>query len=159
VARRWLVVIPTLLVALLVGHQLLSSVKPEYEAKGSLLLRCQVTPPLPAATKPAAGAAACDNPYSGIDASLSKAAVVFSTIMTGPTEKKAIGAQHLSRNYTVTVDPNAPILQIDVKDSRPKVAVNTVKAVMAAIPQAILLREAGAKVTTDQQLATDALST
>jgi capsular polysaccharide biosynthesis protein len=159
VARRWIVVIPTLLVALLVGRQLLSSVKPQYEAKGSLLVLCKVSPPTPVGTKPAAGAAACTNPYSGIDASLSKSALVFATIMTDPAEKKVIGSQHLSTNYTVTVDPNAPILQIDVKNARPKVAVNTVKAVMAAVPQQILLREARATVQPDQQLATDALST
>jgi capsular polysaccharide biosynthesis protein len=160
VLRRWIVVVPTLVVALLVGNQVLTSVKPQYEAKGSLLVLCKVTPSAPlGTTTPAAAAGGCVNPYSGLEASLGKAALVFGTIMNDPGEKKAIAAQGLSSNYTVTVDPNAPILQIDAKDKRQRIAVETVKAVMAAVPQQILLREARAKVPPDQQLATDTLST
>jgi hypothetical protein len=159
VVRRWIVVVPTIVLALLVGHQVLSKVKPEYDAQGSMLLLTPV-PPAPVTPVPGVAAATPDqeNPYL-LSAPLDKAATAFAEIMNSDTEKKVVGAlPSTTKSYTVTVDQNAPILQIDVKHGNPKVAVNTVRAVLAETAKQINAREAVHKVAAANNIGFDNLN-
>jgi hypothetical protein len=163
VVRRWIVEIPTIVVAVLVGQHLLGSVKPDYEAKGSLLLLSPTKPPAapvapgtPAVPNTAPGAI---DPYQEIVQSLDRAALVFSTVMNDGAQKKVIASQGLTSNYTVTVDKDAPILLITATDKRSRVAVETVKAVLDAIPLQIARRETLRAVAPNVRIVPDVLST
>jgi capsular polysaccharide biosynthesis protein len=154
VARRWAVVIPTLLVAGLVAYHFLSDVKPQYEAQASLLLLQPVAPATPAVpggttgtTQPLGPAAqqalADNNPYLP-NAPLDKTAAVFAEVMNSDQERhniKVTPAAHATGSYTVTVDNNAPILHVDVKDANPLVALNTAKVVMSDTAKQIQARQ------------------
>ena len=87
VLRRWIVVVPTIIVAVLVGSQLLGNVKPDYEAKGSLLLLLPTTkagtatPPAGAADTTTPDDIATPNPLLDLRASLDRTAAVFTTAL------------------------------------------------------------------------------
>lgn len=153
--RRWIVVVPTILVAVLVSQQMLGNVKPEYEAKGSLLLLSPTVPDANAAT--ATGGAL--NPYIDLRPALKNAASAFSTVMNDSASKALIAKQGLSKNYEVTVDPDSPILQVTASSERNRVAVETVKAVLQATQEQITAREVARKVAPANQMGTDILST
>jgi len=158
--RRWIVVIPTILVAVLVGSQLMGSVEPEYEAKGSLLILLPTTGTIDA--NPGDDAPTDDgsrNAYLELVAGLDRTARVFSTIMNDNAQKQDIRAQGLTTDYEVTVDEDAPVLNVTAKDKRPRIAIDTAKAVLLAIPQQIEIREASLKVAPDEKIQTDVLST
>jgi hypothetical protein len=153
--RRWIVVVPTILVAAIIGHQLLASVKPTYEAKGSLLLLTPVTKS-PALADNAASADG--NPFLPI-APLDKAAIAFAEVMNNPAKKASIArAPSVTKAYTVSVDQDAPILRVDTKDSRASVAVTTTRAVLTQTVSEIAALERQKGVTASQSIGTEVLS-
>lgn len=164
VVRRWVVVVPTILVAVLVGSQLLGSVKPDYEAKGSLLLLLPTTPQesatpptdVPDAAEPDGISTA--NPFLDLRVSLDRAAAVVSTVMNDDAQKKIIAARGGTRDYEVTVDDDAPILQVTATDEKASVAIDTVNAVIAATRRQIAFREAQREVQPANRIGTDVLS-
>jgi capsular polysaccharide biosynthesis protein len=163
VVRRWIVVVPTIIVAVLVGSQLLGNVKPDYEAKGSLLL---LLPTKAGATPPAGttdSSAAPDdiatlNPLLDLRASLDRTAAVFTTVMNDNAQKKVIASRGGTRDYTVTVDKDAPILEVTATDKKPSVAIDTVNAVLTSARAQIAYREAQRQVTPENRIGTDVLS-
>jgi capsular polysaccharide biosynthesis protein len=163
VARRWIVVVPTILVAALVGWQLLGAVKPDYEAKGSLLLllptsREQTVTP-PADTPDTAGNdISSPNPLLDLQASLDRTAAVFTTVMNDNAQKKVIAARGGTRDYEVTVDKDAPILQVTATDKKASVAIDTVNAVITSARAQIQFREAQRQVSPTNRIGTDVLS-
>ncbi|MCU1429530.1 MAG: hypothetical protein JWL83_3530 [Actinomycetia bacterium] len=157
--RRWIVVVPTIVVAAIIGHQLLSTVKPTYEAKGALLL---LTPQAKKAAavnplNPNSAVIQPGNPYL-LQAPLDKAALAFSEVMNDQRVKLGLAKQGFTKSYTVTVDQNAPILRVDTKDKRSRIAVETTKAVLEATVQQIAFRERAHTVPADQNIGTDILS-
>jgi capsular polysaccharide biosynthesis protein len=151
--RRWMVVVPTIVVAVLVGQQMLSSVKPEYQAKGSMVLLAPVTrgdQPLGIATP---------NPVLDIPPALDKTALALAEILNDEPQKATIRRQGLSDDYEVTVSEDAPILEISAKSDRRPVAVETAKAVLEMASAQLAIREARIGVTPAAQINTDVLST
>jgi capsular polysaccharide biosynthesis protein len=162
VLRRWIVVVPTIIVAVLVGSQLLGNVKPDYEAKGSLLLLLPTKPEL-SNTPPAADGTQPDdissvNPLLDLRASLDRTAAVFSTVMNDNAQKKEIAARGGTRDYEVTVDKDAPILEVSATDKKSSVAIDTVNAVITSARAQIAFREAQRQVAPANRIGTDVLS-
>jgi capsular polysaccharide biosynthesis protein len=156
-ARRWIVVIPTILVAALVGSQLMSSVEPEYEAKGALLilLPAQSTVGGDPGVAPPEDGEASRNAYLELRAGLNTTAKVFATIMNDNRLKQDFRQQGLTTDYEVTVDDDAPVLNVVAKNQRPRIAIDTANAVLDAIPQQIALREAKENVAEEDRMGTD----
>jgi hypothetical protein len=164
VVRRWIVVVPTIIVAVLVGSQLLGNVKPDYEAKGSLLLLLPTKPgAVPEAPAGTPDSTAPDdistaNPFLDLRASLDRTAAVVSTIMNDNAQKKVITARGGTRDYEVTVDKDAPILQVSATDKKSSVAIDTVNAVITATRAQITFREAQRQVAPENRVGTDVLA-
>ena len=153
--RRWIVVIPTIVVAVLVGQQMLSSVEPEYQAKGSVILLAPVTKtgqegPLGIATP---------NPVADIPAGLDKSALALAEVLNDEPQKATIRRQGLSDDYDVTVNQDAPILEISAKSDRRPVAVETAKAVLEMANAQLVIRETRLGVAPAARINADVLST
>jgi capsular polysaccharide biosynthesis protein len=153
-ARRWIVVVPTILVAVLVAQQMLGKVKPEYEAKGSLLL---LSPTVQDANA-AAQTGGAVNPYPDLKPALKNAAAAFSIVMNDGAMKATIAKQGLSKDYDVTVDTDSPILLVTATSDRKRVAIETVKAVLQQTEDQITAREVVHKVAPANRMGTDILS-
>jgi capsular polysaccharide biosynthesis protein len=150
--RRWIVVIPTIVVAVLVGQQMLSSVKPEYQAKGSVILLAPVT----RGTEPLG--IQTPNPVLDIPAALDKSSLALAEILNDEPQKATIRRQGLSDDYEVTVNADAPILDVTAKSDRRPVAVETAKAVLDMAKAQLTIREAAIGVAPEARIHTDVLS-
>jgi capsular polysaccharide biosynthesis protein len=155
--RRWIVVVPTIVVAVLVGQQMLSSVKPEYQAKGSMILLAPVT------KAPVNGAEPIGiqspNPVLDIPATLDKSALALAEILNDEPQKATIKKQGLSDDFEVTVNKDAPILEITATSDRRPVAVETARAVLDMAKAQLAIREAQFGVGRDAHINTSVLST
>jgi capsular polysaccharide biosynthesis protein len=151
--RRWYVVLPTLLITFLVAYTQVSSVKPEYTATGSILiLQPAVDPAAPAPTT------ANQNPFAQLSAPLRTTAVVISGVLSDKAVHTQISQSGLSRDFTVTVDPDAPVTTITATAGSPKVAVATVNGLMARFTTELQARQTASGVPPTQQLQTQTLS-
>ena len=152
--RRWYVVLPTLLITFLVAYTQVSSVKPEYTATGSILiLQPPVDPTTP--TPPNANQA---NPFAQLSAPLRTTAVVISGVLSDKAVHTQIAQSGLSRDFQVTVDPDAPVTTITATASSPKVAVDTVNGLMGRFTTELQARQTASGVPPTQQLQTQTLS-
>jgi capsular polysaccharide biosynthesis protein len=154
--RRWIVVVPTIIVAVLVAQQVLSNVKPEYEAKGSLLL---LAPTAPANAAAGDAPEAAQNPYVDLRPALRNAGTAFATLMLDSNQKKALVAQGLSDDYEITVDDDAPILEFAATSDRRRIAIETVQQLLEATQEQIGARENARKVAIDDRIGVDVLQT
>src|SRR5262249_34920340 len=133
--------------------QMLSSVKPEYQAKGSVILLAPVTK----GTEPLG--IQTPNPVLDIPPALDKTALALAEILNDDPQKATIRRQGLSDDYEVTVNQDAPILEIAAKSDRRPVAVETAKAVLDMASAQLAVRETRIGVPPDAQINTDVLST
>ena len=152
--RRWYVVLPALLITFLVAYTQVSSVKPEYTATGSILI---LQPPIDPTT-PAPANANQANPFAQLSAPLRTTAVVISGVLSDKAVHTQIAKSGLSRDFQVTVDPDAPVTTITATSSSPKVAVDTVNGLMGRFTTELQARQTASGVPATQQLQTQTLS-
>ena len=162
--RRWAVVIPTIAITVFVGQEMLSSVEPEFEANGSIL----VLAPPETAVSGTTGTSVDDvspssevvsNPFAEISAALNTSAFALAQLATNEAERERITASGLSADYDVVVLSDGPILSITARAERPTQAVATAKAVMELIAERIDEREARIGVPPERRLDLEVLST
>jgi capsular polysaccharide biosynthesis protein len=153
--RRWIVVVPTIVVAVLVGQQMLSSVEPEYQAKGSLLLLAPVTPPPPNEPR----GLQTPNPIGDSPATLDQTTLAMVEIMNDEPNKDAVADQGLSRDFEVTTTEDAPILTVTATSERRRVAIETASAVLDLMKLRLQEREARLQIANEDRISTEVLST
>jgi hypothetical protein len=164
VVRRWVVVVPTIVVALIVGYRVMGSVETKYEAKGSVALllpaQSQAQSPANGAPQTTAGPAAAvtANPFTNVPASLHRTAQLFASVLNGDAQKNAVERGGNSRDYRVTVDRDAPILRITATADTSKQAIATARSVIDAARQQVVLRETNRNVPEDARIDTDVLA-
>jgi hypothetical protein len=85
---------------------------------------------------------------------------VFAKLMNNSDHRSQIRAQGgLTTDYEVTVEEDAPILNVTAKADRPAVAIATVQELLGEIPNVIDNRENLQRVDENDRLLTDQLST
>ena len=151
VVRRWLVAGPVAALTLLLGVQTLSSMKPEYEAKGSLLL-------LAPTQSTGVDTAALRNPFLQFNNSLKTTAIALQAILSQDNQRRLLASEGLSRGYTIATDQTtSPILTVTAKSSRKATAIATVKGVMATIDRELESRQTAVQAPPDLRIKTDVL--
>jgi hypothetical protein len=127
-------------------------VKPEYQAKGSVILLAPVTK----GTEPLG--IQTPNPIIDIPPALDKSSLALAEILNDEPQKATIRRQGLSDDYEVTVNEDAPILEVSAKSDRRPVAVETAKAVLDMASAQLTVREAAIGVAPEARIRTDVLS-
>lgn len=112
--KRWMVVVPTIALSVLVGWQMLSSVKVTYEAKASVAL-------FPIGD---------ENPLLAGSGPLQGAANVVVRQLANDTTRRALVSQGYGASYGVEVEDDAAIISIVAEADTEEEAVDTVDALI-----------------------------
>jgi capsular polysaccharide biosynthesis protein len=150
--RRWIIVIPTIILAVLVTVMVAKSVDPSYESKGSMLVIANVE------RDPDTNQIA-SNPYRDQPASLRTTSAALADVLSSDQFRRQISQSGLSTDYDVTLDDESPIILITARSPSRDIAIDTARELLTQAGTQLNLREAAAGVPAELQLKTDVLDT
>lgn len=117
--RRWMIVLPMLVLSGALAAIAVSQVKPDYVATAHV----QLVPPVIGQTKPGQATADQRNPWIGLGLqTIGNAAIVT---VTDLSVAKRLEAQGLSDSYTVTMAQTSPLITFEVVGNSPEQARRT----------------------------------
>ena len=150
--RRWVIVIPTIILAVLVTVMVARSVDPSYESKGSVLVISNVQ-------RDPDTNLIDSNPYRDQPASLRTTSAALADILSSDQFRREISQMGLSTDYDVTLDDESPILEVVARSSGRDNAIETARELLSQAGTQLNLRETAAQVPVELQLKADVLDT
>jgi capsular polysaccharide biosynthesis protein len=130
-ARRWVIVLPMLLVSALLAVLTVGQVKPDYVATAYV----QLVPPVLEQTKPNQATPDQRNPWLGLGLqTIGNAAVVTVQDKSIVDQLKAAG---LSETFTLTMAQQSPLVTFEIVGSTPLQARQTAEALVARFTQSV----------------------
>lgn len=178
VVRRWYVTVPALLLVLGAALSVVDSAEPEYSARRSVVLvRTGLLPPdavvqLPDPSDPEADDEANEggesddaedeleepiprNPYTEFNTSVTVTAEVLQEVAQSGEARRTLREAGLSDDYSVSVDENAPILEIEAIGPTPEVAIDTAERVAEVVTDDLEARQERFGVPEESLIVTD----
>lgn len=135
-ARRWMVVLPLLLVAVALTALTVTNVKPDYTATAYV----QLVPPVTGATPPGQATADQSNPWLGLGVqTLGNAAIVT---VTDPGVADQLHAAGLSDSYTLTMADSSPLITFEVVGQAPEQAKRTTEQLIDRFDRSVATLQA-----------------
>ncbi len=129
IARRWIVVIPTIILVLAVGVSAAQKATVKYEATGATLLLAPNN-----AFDPG-------NPYAEANPALNTTATALQRVLGTPVVTEELDNEGLSTDFTISLDEKAPIMTIKATADSPELALSSVEGVQAQIEKQLTLKE------------------
>lgn len=140
-ARRWYVVVPMIVLSVVVSMRTVSSVKPDYEAQGTMLLLGPRESAPPASAPPEA-APTVVNPYTSFTSSLSTMAVALQVVVTDGTHRRELADKGLSDDYDAVVGEDGPTIEVTATAPSERVAVETLQTIFSMLSEELQQRQA-----------------
>ena len=135
-ARRWMVVLPLLVVAVALTALTVSNVKPDYTATAYV----QLVPPVTGATQPGQPTADQSNPWLGLGVqTLGNAGIVT---VTDPGVADQLHAAGYSDSYTLTMDESSPLITFEVVGQSPEQAKRTTEQLIDRFDRSVATLQA-----------------
>ena len=154
--RRWYVVVPTIVLSLVVGTSMVSSVEAQYEANGSVLLlgprEHQRLPNADPTVPPL-----LRNPYTEFSPSLTTTAAALELILDNDAHRRAIKEAGLSDEYEVLATEDSPTLDVTVQAASSAVAVETLETIFSTLSQELQERQAAVGAPPELQITSQPL--
>jgi capsular polysaccharide biosynthesis protein len=148
--RRWYVAIPLLLLTVAGAVWTATNVNPEYKAEGHV----QLIPPVIGPGDPSLQGKPT-NPWAALGQDSAGQAIVVMLQQKAVADE--IASNGLSKNYTLTMDDEWPIINIEVVGTSPQQATNTVQHLFVRIQQNVASQQVKFQVPKNQQISTQAL--
>jgi capsular polysaccharide biosynthesis protein len=150
-ARRWLVVLPLLLVAAALTALAMAQVKPDYTATAYV----QLVPPVMGASMPGQATADESNPWLGLGVqTLGNAAIVT---VTDPGVTDQLHAAGYSDSYTVTIAESSPLITFEVVGRSPEQARQTAEQLIDRLDKSVATLQTTYGVTEADSIVTHRL--
>ena len=152
--RRWYVVLPILVITAGAGQQLTKSIKPSYEASGSMILLSPAVRTTPGVVEPE-----LRNPYTDLTPALRTTAIAVQRVINEGTASRKLRDQGLQVSFDVAVDDNAPILTLTTTADKPEQATLAVASLATVLSDELQTMQNTAGAPVDRQITAANLTT
>lgn len=132
--RRWYIFVPLIALTAFATVSVGRGVAPEYEATGAAML------------VPGPGAVAEEDWVPNPLGSMETANVVIGIVVTGPEARDLIASYGLNREYELSQGSRSALMNVDVRDESPAVAVETATAVLELVADELEARQVAANI-------------
>ncbi len=154
-ARRWYVMLPILVAAVLVGHSLAGSQTSQWEARTTIVVLGNGVDPAP----PAEGQPRPYNPFGASSGGARLLAVGVSNFLDNPVYRRQVADAGGSSLYTMTRGNNTAAFDIDVVADSPDRAMRTVQVTTRLAQSLATSTQLASKAPKNQLLQTMAIGT
>ncbi len=152
--RRWYIVVPTFLLAMVAAMALRANAKTDYSADASILL----VAPRGFDQQTDADPVSPDNPYLSFPSALSTMADATQLSVSGDDARTEVAAEGLAASYQVYAENRQPLLTVQVTSNNAGITIDTLQMVIAMIQSDLNDRQADSGVTTENRIATEILA-